>query len=96
MSTVRQALVEVALEKGLRQSTVVSYDIADSAGGDRCRGGALMDREGVIKRLRAIDTPNTRRAAVIRVARPEGPEAHGSIGTSVGALAGWAQFRYPG
>lgn len=61
--TVRDRLFAVAMEKGLRQSTVLSYE--------RLLGrlGILDDvevyQEDVLTRLWSIDNPNTRRAAVI-------------------------------
>lgn len=61
--TVRDRLFAVAMEKGLRQSTVLSYE--------RLLGrlGILdeveVSQEEVLSRLWTIDNPNTRRAAVI-------------------------------
>lgn len=61
--TVRERVFRVGLEKGLRQSTVLSYE--------RLLGrlGILDDvevsQEDVLSRLWSIDNPNTRRAAVI-------------------------------
>jgi integrase len=58
----RQRLASVALEKGLRQSTVQSYERLMNRLG-------IMDmdptQEEVLDRLFSIDNPNTRRAAVI-------------------------------
>jgi integrase len=61
--TVRDRLFAIAMEKGLRQSTVLSYE--------RLLGrlGILdeveVSQEDVLSRLWTIDNPNTRRAAVI-------------------------------
>ena len=65
MTTIRQTLLEVALEKGLRQSTVVSYETLLTRLGVIDVDAALVDREQVMERLWAIDSPNTRGAAVI-------------------------------
>lgn len=64
---VRDRLYDVAMEKGLRQSTLLSYerllnrlDVLDAT-------YAEVTRETVMDKLWAIDNPNTRRAAVIAV-----------------------------
>lgn len=63
--TVRDRLFAIAMEKGLRQSTVLSYE--------RLLGRlGILDRvdvslEDVLSRIWTIDNPNTRRAAVIAV-----------------------------
>ncbi len=61
--TVRDRLFAVAMEKGLRQSTVLSYERL--LGRLNILDDVEVSQEEVLSRLWTIDNPNTRRAAVI-------------------------------
>lgn len=64
---VRDRLYDVAMEKGLRQSTVLSYERLLNRLGILDESYAEVTRELVMSRLWETDNPNTRRAAVIAV-----------------------------
>jgi integrase len=62
---VRQRLLEVALERGLRESTVSSYgQLLTRLGVMDLEEGAVT-RTDVLERLWSIDSPNSRRSTVI-------------------------------
>jgi integrase len=61
--TVRDLVFKVGLEKGLRQSTVLSYERLLGRLG--ILDDTVVSQEDVLSRLWGIDNPNTRRAAVI-------------------------------
>lgn len=63
--TVRQRLFRLSLEKGLRQSTTLSYERLLGRLGVLDAQASEAAQEDVLSRLWAIDNPNTRRAAVI-------------------------------
>lgn len=62
---VREHLHNVALEKGLRQSTVLSYERLVGRLGWLDRDVAEVQQAEALDALWTIDNPNTRRAAVI-------------------------------
>jgi integrase len=62
---VREHLLNVALEKGLRQSTVLSYERLIGRLGWLDRDMAEVRQAEALDALWTIDNPNTRRAAVI-------------------------------
>lgn len=64
---VRERVYDVALEKGLRQSTLTSYLRLLDRLGLLDQEAESVTREQVAEALWAIDNPNTRRAAVIAV-----------------------------
>ncbi|MCW2757970.1 MAG: site-specific recombinase, partial [Nocardioidaceae bacterium] len=64
---VKQQLLDVALEKGLRQTTVLSYKRHLDHLGILDLEVAEVTRENVLEALWAVDNPNTRRACVIIV-----------------------------
>jgi integrase len=66
-TTVRERLYEVALAKGLRQSTLLSYKRLLSYAGLLDEEVAVVGPESVSDALWRIDNPNTRRAATIAV-----------------------------
>jgi integrase len=64
---VRNALQNVALEKGLRHSTVLSYQRLLEQAGLLDLGVASATRERVLEGVWGLDNPNTRRACIIAV-----------------------------
>lgn len=62
---VRERLYEVGMERGLRQSTVLSYERLLRRVGVLDLDTAQVTSEGVSERLWAIDSPNTRRSVVV-------------------------------
>lgn len=65
MTSVRDALYAQALEKGLRQTTVVSYERLLARMGLIDQDVAEVSQEKVFDALWTIENPNTRRSAVI-------------------------------
>lgn len=65
MSTVRQRLHAVAMERGLRQSTVISYETLLTRIGVIDLPTTEVRQEQVLERLWALDSPNTRRSTVV-------------------------------
>ena len=67
MNTVRQHLATTALEKGLRQTTVISYERLLTRMGLMDLEVAAVSQEAALEALWTIDNPNSRRAAVIAI-----------------------------
>ncbi|WP_051247126.1 tyrosine-type recombinase/integrase [Nocardioides halotolerans] len=63
--TVHEQLLAIALERGLRQSTVISYERLLKRLGLLSMNVSDVLQSDVTERLWTIDNPNTRRAAVI-------------------------------
>lgn len=63
--TVRELLFKVGLEKGLRQSTVLSYERLIGRPGILDEVVDAVTQGDVLNKLCAIDNPNSRRATVI-------------------------------
>lgn len=64
-TTVRQQLIDVALAKGLRQATLISYETMLGRVLDLDLAVAQVEQEAVLERLWLLDSPNTRRSTVI-------------------------------
>lgn len=67
MSTVREALYQRAIEKSLRRTTVLSYERLLGRLGLLDLETTTVTRESVLEALWAIESPNTRRSAVVAV-----------------------------
>jgi integrase len=67
MSTTRDALYQRAVEKNLRRTTVLSYERLLARLGLLDLETTEVTREQVLEGLWAIESPNTRRAAVVAV-----------------------------
>lgn len=65
--TVREHLYSVAMTKGLRQSTLLSYERLLTMLGVIDKDFTQVSQEDVLHSLWSIDNPNTRRACVIAV-----------------------------
>ncbi len=71
---IRDQLYAVALERGLRQSTVLSYERLLSGLGVIDQDVATVTQEAVLEALWRLDNPNTRRATIIAIRSVSRPQ----------------------